>query len=106
MRPLLVLPLVAVVLAVAVPRAHAVEHVLVRWKKSGRCEIVTTLPRWGDHWLELGTYRSRGEAERALAEHRKSRSCPSSRSARRMDAPPDRGKAAPTYRRAEKAARY
>lgn len=78
--------------------AAAIEHVLVRWKKTGRCEIVTSLPLWGDHWIELGVYDSRAEAERALLLGRKTRACPASRSAQRHEAPPPTAKTPPTYR--------
>lgn len=88
---------VCLMLASAAP-ALAVEHVLVRWKKTGRCEIVTTLPLWGDHWVQLGVYTSKSEAERALALGRKSKTCPPGRSARRLDTPADGRKQAPTYR--------
>lgn len=106
MRPLLVLSLSAVLLMAGAPAATAVEHVLVQWKKTGRCEIVTTLPRWGNHWLELGTYGSRREAERALSLLRKAKSCPAGRSARRMEEPPAKDKAAPTFRRGDEPSRY
>lgn len=105
MRPLLILSSLVLLLAGAAP-AGAVEHVLVRWKKTGRCEIVTAVPRWGDHWLQLGTYSSRGEAERALAVHRKAKSCPPDRSARSMETPPPRAKTAPTFRRGDQTGRY
>lgn len=80
--------------------AQAVEHVLVRWKKTGRCEIVTILPLWGDHWVQLGVYDSKAEAERALALGRKARTCPPGRSARRLDIVPQ-AKTPPTYRPAD-----
>lgn len=97
MRPLLAL----VLLLAATAPAAAVEHVLVRWKKTGRCEIVTALPLWGDHWVQLGTYESKAEAERALALGRKTKTCPPGRSASRMDQAEER-KAPPTYRPADR----
>ena len=97
MRPLLAF-LTAACLVTAIPAAEAVEHVVLRWKKTGKCEIVTAVPLWGDHWVKLGTYGSRGEAERALALGRKAKACPSGRSARRMDKVPETAKEAPTYR--------
>lgn len=78
-------------LAVAAP-AWAVEHNLVRWKKNGQCEIITQLPLWGDHWVTLGTYTSRSEAERALSLNRKKRACPISKSAKTGPNPLDRDK--------------
>jgi hypothetical protein len=97
MRPF-VATLAAACFLIAGPAAEAVEHVLVRWKKTGRCEIVTVLPLWGDHWIRLGAYGSRGEAERALALGRRAKACPTGRSARRMDKVPETARTAPTYR--------
>lgn len=77
--------------ALAAP-AWAVEHTLVRWKKTGQCEITTHLPLWGDHWVVLGAYDSRAEAERALALNRKKRACPSGKSVKSAPNPLDRDK--------------
>lgn len=101
MRPLLALLTVAWFVT-APPAADAVEHMVLRWKKTGRCEIVTVLPMWGDHWVRLGTYGSRGEAERALALGRKAKACPPGRSGRRMDKVPETDKTPPTYRPIER----
>lgn len=78
--------------------AAAVDYSLVRWKKTGQCEITTRLPLWGDHWVVLGGYSSKVEAERALIKFRRTRACPADKSAKRVDAPPDRRKPAVTQR--------
>jgi hypothetical protein len=95
MRTVLVL---ALALSGAAMPALAIEHNVVRWKKTGQCEIVTTLPRWGDHWTVLGEYDSRAEAERALAKSRQTRACPVSKTARRADTLPDEERATVLYR--------
>jgi hypothetical protein len=79
-----VMALALVISAAALP-ALAVEHTLVRWRKTGQCEIVTSVPLWGDHWIVLGEYDSHSDAERALAENRRSRACPMSKSAKRAE---------------------
>lgn len=81
MRTLGLAGLVGLLVALA-PPALAVEHTLVRWKKTGQCEVVTHLPLWGDHWVVLGAYDSRVQAERALSISRKKRVCPEDKSAR------------------------
>jgi hypothetical protein len=65
----------ALVLLLAGP-ALAVDHHLVKWKKTGACEIVTRLPRFGSHWIEIAAYLTRKDAERALAQARRQRQCP------------------------------
>lgn len=72
--------------------AAAVEHTLVRWKKTGQCEIVTRLPLWGDHWVVLGGYGSKFEAEQALSKLRRTRACPADKSVKRVEKLPDRRK--------------
>lgn len=76
-------------LAVASTPAQAVDHLLLRWKKTGQCEIVTRLPLWGNHWIQLGAFDSRAEAERALTRERKTKACPERRSQRRAGEKPD-----------------
>lgn len=78
--------------------AVAVEHSVVRWKKTGQCEIVTTLPLWGDHWVVLGGYNSKAQAEQALSKLRRTKACPASKSAKRMEKPPEQRKQPPTHR--------
>lgn len=78
--------------AIAGAPAHAVEHTLVRWKKTGQCEIVTRLPLWGSHWIVLGAYDSKVQAERALSINRKTRACPEDKSARTGPNPLDKDK--------------
>lgn len=78
--------------------AAAVEHSVLRWKKTGQCEIVTTLPLWGDHWVVLGDYASKYQAEQALSKFRRTRACPAGKSAKRMDKPPEQRKPAVTHR--------
>jgi|AGTN01.1.fsa_nt_gi hypothetical protein len=78
--------------AIAATPAQAVEHTLVRWKKTGLCEIVTHLPLWGSHWVVLGTYDSKVQAERALSVSRKARACPEDKSARTGPNPLDKDK--------------
>lgn len=82
-----VLAAAALTLVMAARPAAAVEHSVVQWKKTGQCEIVTTLPLWGDHWVVLGGYNSKAEAERALAKYRKTRACPAAKSAKRIEQP-------------------
>lgn len=94
MRPLIAF---AAVLVLS-PPALAVDYTVLRWNKTGQCEIVTHLPLWGDHFVALGTYTSQYEAEMALAKNRKMRACPASKSAKRMEAPPEHRKFAPTAR--------
>lgn len=79
------------VLLSAVPAA-AVDHKVVRWKKTGQCEVVTTLPLWGDHWVVLGDYPSRLQAEQALSKLRRTKSCPASKAAKRAEKPPEQRK--------------
>lgn len=78
--------------------AAAVEHTVLRWKKTGQCEIVTTVPLWGDHWVVLGDYASRNQAEQALSKFRRTRACPAGKSAKRMEKPPEQRKPAVTHR--------
>jgi hypothetical protein len=89
----MILVAVLLPLVVAARPAAAVEHTVVQWKKTGQCEIVTTLPLWGDHWMVLGGYNSKMEAERALAKFRKTRACPAAKSAKRTEQPPEKRKA-------------
>ncbi|MCR6631087.1 MAG: hypothetical protein NVV74_14140 [Magnetospirillum sp.] len=89
---------VALLISLSAWPAQAVEHNLVRWKKTGQCEILTRLPLWGDHWITLGTYPSKAQAELALAKYRRTRACPADKSAKRADTPPDDRKAPVTYR--------
>ena len=49
---------------------------LVQWKKTKQCEVIATLPLFGDQWEELGVYESRYLAERALRMARNTRRCP------------------------------
>lgn len=49
---------------------------LVKWKKTGTCEIVSTLPLFGDHWTEIGIYPTPFQARRALEQARRLRICP------------------------------
>lgn len=77
--------------------AAAVEHTVVRWKKTGQCEIVTSLPLWGDHWVVLGGYNSKAQAEQALSKLRRTKACPASKSAKRADKPPEQRKPAVTH---------
>lgn len=77
--------------------AAAVEHSVLRWKKTGQCEIVTTLPLWGDHWVVLGDYHSKMQAEQALSKFRRTRACPASKSAKRMEKPTEQRKPAATH---------
>jgi len=88
----------ALVISAAAAPALAVEHSLVRWRKTGQCEIVTTLPLWGDHWIVLGEYDSHSQAERALAENRRTKACPVSKSARRADRLPAEERATVLHR--------
>lgn len=76
--------------------AAAVEHTVLRWKKTGQCEIVTTLPLWGDHWVVLGGYNSKAQAEQALSKLRRTKTCPASKSAKRAEKLPEQHKTAPT----------
>lgn len=69
--------------------AAAVDHSLVRWKKTGQCEIVTRLPLWGDHWVMLGTYPSKLQAEQTLAKLRRTKACPAAKAAKRAETPPE-----------------
>lgn len=78
--------------------AAAVEHTVVRWKKTGQCEIVTSLPLWGDHWVVLGGYNSKSQAEQALSKLRRTKACPASKSAKRAEKLPEQRKAPPTQR--------
>ena len=89
---------VALALSTAALPALAVEHNVVRWKKTGQCEIVTSLPMWGDHWTVLGEFDSRAEAERALAKSRQTRACPLSKTAKRADKMPGEERATVLYR--------
>lgn len=82
----------AVVAALWSSPAAAVEHTLVRWKKTGQCEIVTQLPLWGDHWVVLGEYNSKSQAELALSKLRRTKACPASKSAKRAEKPPEQRK--------------
>lgn len=72
--------------------AAAVDHTVLRWKKTGQCEITTRPPLWGDHWVVLGGYGSKAEAEQALTKFRRTRACPAGKSEKRAEAPPDRRK--------------
>lgn len=78
--------------------AAAVDHSVVRWKKTGQCEIVTSLPLWGDHWVVLGDYTSRAQAEQALSKLRRTKACPAGKSAKRMETPPEQRKPPVTHR--------
>jgi hypothetical protein len=49
---------------------------LVYWKKTHQCEVVSTLPLFGNHWEELGVYDSRFQADRALRAARRTHQCP------------------------------
>lgn len=71
---LVVLAAVAL-LATATP-ALAVDYYLVRWKKTGFCEIITDTPRFGDHWVQLGEFVTRRDALVALQKSRAERQCP------------------------------
>lgn len=79
-------------------QAGAVEQTLLRWKKTGQCEIVPQVPQWGDHWTVLGEYDSQAEALRALAKSRQTRACPAAKWAKRSDHPLDERKPSITYR--------
>ena len=78
--------------------AAAIDHSVVRWKKTGQCEIVTSLPLWGDHWVVLGDYASRSQAEQALSKLRRTKACPAGKSAKRAENPPEQRKPAITHR--------
>jgi len=67
--------LAAAALACLATAASAQDFHLVRWKKSGRCDVITTLPLFGDHWVELGLYPTRRQAEAALRTSRRVREC-------------------------------
>jgi len=56
--------------------AAALEHHLVRWQRTGRCEIVTTLPVFSGRFTEIGVYDNRQEAQRALKLNQKAKTCP------------------------------
>ncbi|MBC7905411.1 MAG: hypothetical protein H7Y60_01525 [Rhodospirillaceae bacterium] len=101
MRPTLAMtPVLAMTMVlVAAWPAWAVEHTLLRWKKTGQCEIVTQIPLWGDHWTTLGEFPSRSQAERALAVSRKTHACPQSKSASRADKMPEERRPSITYHR-------
>lgn len=88
-----------VVVLVAVSPAWAVDHTLLRWKKTGQCEIVTDVPLWGDHWTTLGEFDSHAQAERALAKSRQTRACPQSKSANRAEKMPEERRPSITYHR-------
>jgi hypothetical protein len=94
MRPLLA---VLIMVLLAAP-ALAVEHTLLRWKKTGQCEIVTRLPLWGDHFVALGQYDSAAEAQRGLAVSRRTKACPAAKWAKRGDHPLDEPRPAITHR--------
>lgn len=69
--------LVALVLLVGwAGQAAAQDHHLVQWKKSQQCAVLTQLPLFGGHWVELGIFPSRFEAERALQQSRRRGECP------------------------------
>ncbi|MEW5729471.1 MAG: hypothetical protein AB1918_16705 [Pseudomonadota bacterium] len=70
---LLMLTAVAVL---AAAEAGAVEYHLLQWKKDRQCEVVARPPFFGSHYVELGLYPSKWEAERALDDHRRRRECP------------------------------
>lgn len=55
------------------------DYTLVKWKKTGQCEVVTTLPLWGDHWVVLGGYPTKAQAETELSKLRRTRACPASK---------------------------
>lgn len=95
MRPLFAF---LMVLVTASP-AWAIEHTLLRWKKTGQCEIVTQVPMWGDHWTTLGEFDSRFQAERAMAVSRRTHACPESKSANRAEKMPDEPRPSITYHR-------
>ena len=56
--------------------ASALEHHLVRWERTGRCEIVTTPPHAAGHWVEIGVYQNRQDARKALRLNQRARLCP------------------------------
>lgn len=82
----------AAVVALGAAPAAAVDHSVVRWKKTGQCEIVTRLPLWGDHWVVLGGYPSKMQAEQALAKLRRTKACPAAKAAKRAEKPPEQRK--------------
>lgn len=67
---------IAAVLALVALPAAAQDHHLVQWKKTQQCEIVTQLPLFGSHFVEVGLFSSRFEAEQALRMSRKRGECP------------------------------
>ncbi|MDA8232583.1 MAG: hypothetical protein M0006_14710 [Magnetospirillum sp.] len=67
---------VAVVPLVAAKPASALEYHLVRWKKTGKCEVITTLPIFGNHWDEIAVYDTKRDADWALREKQRTRVCP------------------------------
>lgn len=95
MRPLLAF----IMVLLAASPVLAIEHTLLRWKKTGQCEIVTQVPLWGSHWTALGAFDSRFQAERALAVSRKTHACPQSKSANRAEKMPFEPRPAITYHR-------
>jgi hypothetical protein len=66
----------AVLCCAATAAAAAQDFHLVRWKKSGLCDVVTALPLFGGHWTELGVYPTRRQADTALGASRRTRQCP------------------------------
>lgn len=88
----------ALVLAVWAGPALALDYTVVRWKKTGQCEILTSLPLWGDHWVVLGGFGSKAEAERSLSQFRRTRACPADKAAKRAEKLPEQRKAPITYR--------
>lgn len=98
MRPVLTFALALAGIACASGPAAAVDYTLLRWKKTGQCEIVSHVPPWGDHWIVLGQYQSGAEAEHALAKSRITRACPVAKWAKRSDHPLEERKPAITYR--------
>ena len=66
----------AILFALRPSPAAALEHHLVRWQRTGRCEIVTTLPVFAGRFTEIGVYDNRQEAQRALKLNQKAKLCP------------------------------
>lgn len=83
---------VAVLAGLSSTPAAAVEHTVVRWKKTGQCEVVTSLPLWGDHWVVLGGYPSKMQAEQALSKLRRTKACPASKAVKPAVKPPEQRK--------------
>ena len=52
------------------------EFHLVKWIKNGRCEVITALPIFDTHYLELGVFESRRAADQALKQSQRMRECP------------------------------